>query len=151
MGDLYRWASTMGERYAMPIYFDTLDEALKIRRLRVTIYDTRLDRVTKYVHALVCSAFHGPKSDPKLQVRHLNGDRLDNRPENLRWGTCSENMHDRVRHGNSPQAAKTHCPHGHEYNAVNTHFSPRGQRVCRKCGALYWRRKHGARTPEEES
>lgn len=31
------------------------------------------------------------------------------------------------------QRAKTHCPRGHEYDAVNTYVNPRGQRLCRTC------------------
>ena len=34
-------------------------------------------------------------------------------------------------------AAKTHCPHGHEYSAENTHITSRGFRQCRAC----WKRK----------
>lgn len=44
------------------------------------------------VHRLVCEAFHGPAPFPRAVVIHLNEDALDNRPENLRWGTQKENM-----------------------------------------------------------
>lgn len=29
--------------------------------------------------------------------------------------------------------ARTHCKRGHEFNAENTHLSPRGVRICRAC------------------
>jgi len=42
------------------------------------------------VHRLIAEAFHGPRPD-KHDVCHLNHDRSDNRPENLCYGTRSEN------------------------------------------------------------
>jgi hypothetical protein len=44
------------------------------------------------VHHLVCEAFHGPKPFPRAVVIHINENALDNRPENLRWGTQKENL-----------------------------------------------------------
>lgn len=44
-----------------------------------------------WFHILVCTAFHGPRPTPKHQVDHINRDKWDNRPENLRWVTCHEN------------------------------------------------------------
>jgi plasmid maintenance system antidote protein VapI len=34
-----------------------------------------------------------------MECRHLDGDPMNNRVENLTWGTRAENMHDRTRHG----------------------------------------------------
>ena len=51
-----------------------------------------------YVHKLVCLAFYGPR--PKgLQCRHLDGDKNNARPENLRYGTSRENADDTIRLG----------------------------------------------------
>tara|TARA_R110002153_G_scaffold51838_2_gene145561 strand:+ start:998 stop:1471 length:474 start_codon:yes stop_codon:yes gene_type:complete len=44
------------------------------------------------IHRLICEAFHGPAPEDKPIVLHLNEDGLDNRPENLRWGTQKENL-----------------------------------------------------------
>lgn len=63
-------------------------------------------RELKRVHALVCLAFHGPYTIGQ-ETRHLNGDRKDNRAENLAWGTRQENANDRLAHGNAPRG-KTH-------------------------------------------
>jgi len=50
------------------------------------------------VHRLVLLAFPGPCPDG-WQARHLDGDRGNNRLENLAWGTPEENYTDRARHG----------------------------------------------------
>jgi hypothetical protein len=50
------------------------------------------------VHQMVAEAFHGPRPDG-YHTRHLNGDRLDNRAENLTYGTPLENSRDSMRHG----------------------------------------------------
>lgn len=50
------------------------------------------------VHRLVLLAFVGPAPD-KHECCHNNGNPADNRLENLRWGTRSENIKDAIRHG----------------------------------------------------
>lgn len=86
---------------------------------------------TAHVHVLVAAAFIGLRPDG-LEVCHGNGDHHDNRAENLRYGTPSDNMTDRVRHGTHHQTRKTHCAQNHPYDAANTaHY--RGHRICREC------------------
>lgn len=48
-------------------------------------------RKMHYVHRIVCLAYHGDGGDKK-QVNHKNGIKSDNRPQNLEWVTCSENI-----------------------------------------------------------
>jgi hypothetical protein len=50
------------------------------------------DRGSMKVHRLVCEAFHGPAPFPKAVVIHLDENALNNRPENLKWGTQKENL-----------------------------------------------------------
>ena len=44
------------------------------------------------VHQLICEAFHGPKPFDRAVVIHLDESALNNRPENLKWGTQKENL-----------------------------------------------------------
>lgn len=91
---------------------------------------------TRTVHLLVCEAFHGPRPEGAV-VRHLNGDYVDNRPENLRWGTWAENTADMISHGNAYWAERDRCKYEHEYTPENTRWqlgrNGRKFRVCREC------------------
>jgi hypothetical protein len=44
------------------------------------------------IHRLICETFHGSAPFPKAVVIHLDEDALNNRPENLKWGTQKENL-----------------------------------------------------------
>lgn len=44
------------------------------------------------VHQVVCEAFHGPKPFAGALVLHLDESGTNNKPQNLRWGTHTENM-----------------------------------------------------------
>ncbi len=54
---------------------------------------------THAVHKLVCETFYGPAPFDGAQVRHMDGNQLNNRPENLDWGTQADNWQDRKAHG----------------------------------------------------
>lgn len=85
---------------------------------------------TKVAH-LVLAAFVGPRP-VDLQCCHEDDNPYNNALVNLRWGTASDNMRDRLRNGNNPWLNKTHCPSGHEYTDDNTRFY-RGHRRCKAC------------------
>lgn len=90
-------------------------------------------RHRKYVHRLVLEAFVGPCPDG-MEACHWNDDPSDNRLENLRWASQSENTYDRVRNRIHPMAMKTHCVHGHEFTESNTiRAKHRKMRNCRAC------------------
>lgn len=50
------------------------------------------------IHREMLKAFSETEED---QCRHLNGNSLDNRIENLKWGTSQDNSNDMIVHGNS--------------------------------------------------
>ena len=53
------------------------------------------------VHQAVCEAFHGAKPFDGAVVIHIDEDGMNNRPENLKWGTQKENL-------NMPKVKKYH-------------------------------------------
>ena len=53
---------------------------------------------TYRVHTLVLMAFKGSPQTEQVG-RHLDGDRMNNAPSNLEWGTRKQNTQDMLRHG----------------------------------------------------
>lgn len=107
--------------------------------LRTTVHQGVNSYASLDVHTLVTLAFLGPRPNG-MQVRHLDGDPLNNWATNLSYGTQAENNLDQVRHGTHAEAAKTHCPQGHPYDAENTWIRSRErrgrtayERRCRAC------------------
>ena len=67
-------------------------------RLKVTLAkDGRSTNVK--VHQLVAQAFLGAAPDGKTLVLHSDGNHLNNRAANLRWGNYSDNVRDSIKHG----------------------------------------------------
>lgn len=68
-------------------------------------------------HRLTCEAFHGPP--PRgAHVNHRNGDKRDNRAENLEWATPTENAR-----------------HAAENGIAGGKLTPRGVRAIRRLAA----------------
>lgn len=55
------------------------------------------------VHRLVAHAFLAGHGN---EIRHLNGDRTNNRADNLAWGTAKDNANDRQQHGRTARGEK---------------------------------------------
>lgn len=111
----------------------------------------RRGKLTTYgVHQLVAAAFIGPRPEG-MEVCHNNGDPADNRVENLRYGTRSENTRDRVDHGTHPHTRRTHCPRGHALESPNlvARDSRRGYRACLACSRAQSYIRHGYRDRSE--
>lgn len=85
------------------------------------------------VHQIVALAFLGPRPEGMV-VCHWDGDSKNNKLENLRYATQTENAFDAVRHGTHSESKKTHCKNGHEFNSENliTNIGKHG-RIRRKC------------------
>ena len=90
---------------------------------------------TAAVHKLVMLAFVGTRP-VGMEIRHLDGNCQNNVTSNLGYGTPSENNLDAVRHGTHRNARKTHCMHGHAFDAVNTYVTTQGGRRCRACRSV---------------
>ncbi|WP_228795152.1 NUMOD4 motif-containing HNH endonuclease [Nocardia nova] len=99
----------------------------------------RKDDQTRYthVHRLVCEAFHGLPSEGQ-EVRHLDGDRSNNVPANLAWGSSTDNAQDKILHGTQRGVSQTHCIRGHALDAANVYVPPKrpGQRYCKTCARM---------------
>lgn len=71
---------------------------------KVTITRDDGRQVFRLVHQLVLEAFVGPRpTGYRTEARHLDGNRLNNVPSNLAWGTPRQNSADRSRHGRTPR------------------------------------------------
>jgi hypothetical protein len=62
-------------------------------------------RKTIRVHVLVCETFHGPRPFGHA-VAHADGDRSNNRADNLRWATYTENEADKRAHGTAARGER---------------------------------------------
>lgn len=78
----------------------------------------------RLAHRVAYEMFIGPIPDG-LQIDHLCRNRWCVNPAHLEPVTNQEN-------GRRGRAVRTHCPHGHPYDAINTAVY-RGWRTCREC------------------
>ena len=53
----------------------------------------------RFVHEVVIATWQCPRPAPKLEVRHIDGNKLNNANSNLVWGTSKENGKDKAAHG----------------------------------------------------
>lgn len=85
------------------------------RGYRTVVFKTSEGPRGRAVGAVIAKAFHGEAPSPEHWVHRLNGDRADDRAENLKWASYSEISLDRKRplppHGTHRRYAtyKCHC------------------------------------------
>lgn len=102
------------------------------KHLRVALHDGEGQK-TFLVHLLVAAAFLPPKPLDSMEIRHIDGDHLNNNVSNLEWTTRSRNVLDQVRDKVHNNARKTHCKNGHEFSPENTVERADGGRRCLTC------------------
>lgn len=73
----------------------------------VTLVNIKSKNTT--IHQLVCRAFHGGPPFEGAKVRHLDGDRANNRASNLAWGGVQDMADDRKRRGTQSRGSR--CSH----------------------------------------
>jgi hypothetical protein len=102
-------------------------------------------QATYEVHRLVALAFLG-ECAAGYEVRHRDGNPLNNHVLNLVYGTRGENVRDRRSHGTDHNVNKTHCPQGHPYFGDNLLTIPSrpSARYCRACHNARSSRKNRA-------
>lgn len=83
------------KRYARGVPLKPLSHPSGYRR--VTLWKNGVYQ-SAFIHTLVLEAFVGPRPSGH-EAAHGNGVKKDNRLENLRWATPSENQADRETHG----------------------------------------------------
>lgn len=66
------------------------------RRMKLCVAGKAKD---EFAHKLIALAFIGFPPFEGAQIAHWDGDKLNNKPANLRWATIGENAQDKVRHG----------------------------------------------------
>jgi hypothetical protein len=101
------------------------------------------ERRTVAAHRLVAWTFLGSRPDGQ-EIRHLDGNCLNNSLDNLAYGTPSQNKQDAVRHGTHNHARKTHCVNGHLFDEANTYVCTTPGftgRTCRTCNRAAQRRR----------
>lgn len=77
-----------------------------------------------------------------LQIDHLCRNRACVNPWHMEPVTHRVNQWRRASRTGEPLHSTTHCPSGHELNALNLYISPEGGRTCRPCNrAVQSRRK----------
>lgn len=84
-----------------------------------------------------------------MGLDHLCRTRLCVNPEHLEAVTPRVNTMRELTPA-ARNAAKTHCPLGHSYDATNTRVDSKGKRNCRRCQVLHSRRYQARKRAERE-
>ena len=88
---------------------------------------------SKTVHSLVAEAFLGPRPD-KMTINHLDGDKSNNRLDNLEYCSMSDNARHAVAHGLlAPPRSHTAKLNEHQVKLIRAIFAskpPRGTQAC---------------------
>jgi hypothetical protein len=99
------------------------------------------------LHRIVLRAFVGEPPPDRPNGLHEDDDPANNRVENLRWGTRTDNAYDSVANGSHVQARKQTCDLGHLLIAPNLVESNAavGHRACLACKLAHANALHDER------
>lgn len=111
--------------------------------LTVNLYSHESGELCHRVGSLVAAAFLGPRPAGS-EVRRLDGDPLNDRIENLAYGTREDVAADHAKRAEREEAegAPTHCPEGHRY--APSWLGNWGDRLCPDCRAEWHRLRRAA-------
>jgi hypothetical protein len=72
-----------------------------------------------------------------MECRHLDGNRTNNRLENLRWGTSQENAEDRHRHGTAAAGSRNSLAKLTEEKVIEIRKKHAVGMTCLELGRIY--------------
>jgi hypothetical protein len=106
------------------------------RYVRINVRDALGKMRGHLAHVWVLEAFRGPRPVGAV-ARHLNDDPVDNRLENLAWGTFAQNTEDAFTNGG--RTLKELCPLGHLIAGANLQVKGRRCKACNQARAnAHW-------------
>lgn len=111
-------------------------------------------REQRDVQTLVAEAFFGSRPRGE-EVRHKDGNRRNNRADNLEYGTSGQNRLDSVAHGTHRNSRKEECKRRHLLAGPNLMFNNTSKgtpaRKCRSCNTAMQTGKRQGWYPDEEA
>lgn len=97
VGDCGTVLSKRNRTSKIDVWKPLVPKVTKFGRLEVQLFNDS-GRKMKLVHRLVLETFVGP-CPPGMQCCHNDGDKLNNKVDNLRWDTHQANQDDKIKHG----------------------------------------------------
>lgn len=108
----------------------------------LAVSDTIGGGTCRRVGSLVALAWVGPLPHNTAEIRRLDGNTLNDRADNLAYGTFEDVLADHAARARREEAAgaPTHCPDGHRY--ADLWLNNWGDRLCEDC---WWKVEDGRR------